>query len=292
MVLVVGATGLVGSQVCLRLVERGRSVRALVRETSNPARVEALRAAGVELCIGDLKEPGTLRAACRGAEAVISTATATASQTAGDSIEAVDERGQLNLVEAAQAAGIKRFIFVSFRKEEGQGVPLADAKAHVEEAIAGMNFTTIQASWFMDVWLTPRMGFDYGAGTARIYGPGTAPITWVASADVAEMCVLALEHSTAERRVLEFGGPEPISPLEVVRRFERLAGRTFVVEHVPVEALQGQFAAATDSMQKSFAALMLGYAAGDNIQMAPVETEFGIRLRSLDDYARGVLHGV
>src|SRR5206468_4259637 len=54
MILVVGATGLVGSEVCRKLAKRGRSVRALVRTTSEPAKVAALKDAGVECVIGDL----------------------------------------------------------------------------------------------------------------------------------------------------------------------------------------------------------------------------------------------
>jgi uncharacterized protein YbjT (DUF2867 family) len=290
MILVVGATGLVGSDVCLRLLRRNKRVRALVRSTSDKNKVTALQSAGVELCIGDLKQPDTLAAACRGIEAIVSTATATISRAAGDSIESVDGAGQLNLVKAAKANQVDRFVFVSFRKPVGISVPLADAKAHVESAIAQMNFTTILASWFMDVWLAPHLGFDYANATARVYGPGTSPISWVSSADVAEMCVLALENPAANRRAIEFGGPEPLSPLEVIARFEKISGKPFNVEHVPEELLRAQFAAATDSLQKSFAALMLGYLYGDAMDMAPIQQEFGIKLTNVDTYARRVLH--
>ena len=161
-----------------------------------------------ELCIGDLKQPDTLATACRGVEAIVSTATATVSRAAGDSIESVDGTGQLNLVKAARANQVDRFVFVSFRKPVSISVPLADAKAHVESAIADMNFTTILASWFMDVWLSPHLGFDYANATARVTAPGR-PGELVSSGDVAEMCVLALENPAANRRAIEFGAPNP-----------------------------------------------------------------------------------
>jgi uncharacterized protein YbjT (DUF2867 family) len=63
MVLVVGATGLVGSEVCQRLMRRGEQVKALVRETSSKEKIEALRSAGVELCVGDLKDPRSIAVA-------------------------------------------------------------------------------------------------------------------------------------------------------------------------------------------------------------------------------------
>ncbi len=289
MVLVVGATGLVGGEICQRLIRRGERVRALVRETSSKEKVEALRSAGVELCTGDLKDPGSIAAACRGVDAVISTASSTLSRQAGDSIEAVDAGGQLSLVNAAKDAGVGRFLFVSFRRPPGVSFPLGDAKEQVEQAVRSLNFTVIQASWFMEVWLSPALGFDFANATARIYGPGTRPISWVSFRDVAEICAMALRHPAAERKTIEFGGPEALSPLEVVARFEKTGGRPFRVEHVPEAALRAQFEEATDSMQKSFAALMLGYLHGDSMNMAPVVDTFGIELTSVDEYANSVL---
>jgi uncharacterized protein YbjT (DUF2867 family) len=289
MVLVVGATGLVGSSVCERLARRGEKVRALIRGTSSKEKIAALQSCGVELRVGDLKDPDSIAAACRGVNAVISTASSTLSRQAGDSIESVDAAGQLNLVNAAKNCDVERFLFVSFRKSPALSFPLGDAKEAVEKAIMTLNFTTIQASWFMEVWLSPALGFDYANATARIYGQGTAPISWVSFRDVAEMCAVVLRNPAAERTTIEFGGPEAISPLEVVARFERIGGRPFKLEHVPESALLTQFQEATDSMQKSFAALMLGYVHGDAINMAPVVDKFAIKLSSVDGYARNVL---
>jgi uncharacterized protein YbjT (DUF2867 family) len=289
MILVVGATGLLGTEICRRLAKRGEKVRALVRTTSSPEKVASLEKCGVELCAGDLKDTGSLAGACNGVNAVISTASSTLSRQAGDSIESVDDHGQLNLVEASKAAGVDRFVFVSFRRPANLSFPLADAKAHIEDAIKALNYTTIQASWFMEVWLSPALGFDYANASARIYGLGTSPVSWVSFRDVAEMCVRALRHPAAERRTIEVGGPEALSPLEVVARFEQIGGRPFKLEHIADRELRAQFEAATDSLQKSFAALMLGYSSGDAMDVRPIQSEFGIELTSINEYARGVL---
>jgi uncharacterized protein YbjT (DUF2867 family) len=275
--------------VCERLARRGEKVRALVRGTSSKEKIATLQSYGVELRVGDLKDPDSIAAACRGVNAVISTASSTLSRQAGDSIESVDSAGQLSLVSAAKNCGVERFLFVSFRKSPALSFPLGDAKEAVEKAIMPLNFTTIQASWFMEVWLSPALGFDYANATARIYGPGTAPISWVSFQDVADMCAVALRNPAAERTTIEFGGSEAISPLEVVARFERISGRPFKREHVPESALLTQFQEATDSMHKSFAALMLGFVHGDAINMGPVVDKFAIKLSSVDDYARSVL---
>jgi uncharacterized protein YbjT (DUF2867 family) len=289
MILIVGATGLVGGEVCKKLVARGDKVRALVRTTSLKERVEALRSAGVELCVGDLKDPDSLTAACRGVDAVISTASSTLSRQDGDSIESVDGVGQMSLVNAAKTNNVGRFLFVSFRRPPDVSFALGDAKRNVEKAIASMNFTVIQASYFMEVWLSPALGFDYTNATAHICGPGTSPVSWVSFVDVAEMCAVSIRHPAAERRTIEFGGPEAISLMDVVSRFERIGGKTFKVEHVPEEMLRAQFEGATDSMQKTFAALMLGSVWGDAMDGAAVADEFGLKLASVDGYARGVL---
>src|SRR5262245_37361744 len=114
--LVVGATGLVGSDVCFRLLDAGHRVRALVRRTSDPAKRQALEQRGVELVYGDLKEPGSLVPACADIDAVISTASSTFSRQPGDGIDTVDHQGQLAVTRAAREAGVSHFVFVSFRE--------------------------------------------------------------------------------------------------------------------------------------------------------------------------------
>jgi uncharacterized protein YbjT (DUF2867 family) len=285
MILVAGATGLVGTDVCLKLAQRGEKVRALVRTTSSPEKLDALQSRGVELCFGDLKDAASLDRACAGAEAVVSTESSTLSRQEGDSIESVDAAGQLSLVRAAKAAGCGRFVLVSFRRPGGFSFPLADAKRQVEEAIADMNFTVIQASWFMEVWLSPALGFNYVNGSVRIYGSGTSPVSWVSSGDVAEICAVAMRHPAAERQTIAFGGPEALSPLEVVERFEKISGRRFERDFIPDEALRAQYDNAEDSLQKTFAALMLGYASGDAIDMTGVIKTFSLRLVTVDEYA-------
>ena len=80
---------------------------------------------------------------------------------------------------------------------------------------------------------------------------------------------------------IEFGGPAALNPLEVVALFEEIGGKPFKLEHIPEEALRAQFEGATDSMQKSFAALMLAYSSGDAMNM--------IKLTSIDQFALIVL---
>jgi uncharacterized protein YbjT (DUF2867 family) len=289
MILVVGATGSLGSEVCRKLAARGEKIRALVRTTSAPEKVEALRALGAEIAIGDLKDPKSVAAAVKGVDAVVSTASATISRSEGDSIDSVDGAGQMTLVNAAKAAHVGRFLFVSFRHSPEFPFPLGVAKTAVEEALKGMNYTVVQASFFMESWLAPHTGFDYTNAKAIIYGNGKSPISWVAVEDVAEVCVKALLSRAAENRTIEFGGPEALTMLEAVEKFEKIGGRKFELQFVPIEALMQQFQAAQDSISKTYAALGLGAAHGDAMDTAPLIREFGLKPATVEDYVRKVL---
>jgi len=266
--LIAGATGMLGSEICRLLREQGKAVRALVRSTSNPETLTCLRNSGAEIVQGDLKDPASLEAACRGATAVISTASSTISRQSGDSIDSVDRQGQLNLIEAAEKAGVKQFILVSFPRID-ISFPLQSAKRAVEERLqrSRMTYTILQPTCFMEVWLGPALGFDPAHGTAQIYGAGRNKVSWISFQDVAQFAVAALGNDRASKTVIKLGGPDALSPLEVVQIAERLTGKTVTVQHVPEDALRAQLGAATDPLQQSFAALMLYYALGDAVDM-------------------------
>jgi len=291
MILVVGATGLLGLEVCRRLGEKGRRVRALVRQSSDAAKVSHLEDFGVETRHGDLKDRASLQGACEGVRSIVSTASSTLSRQAGDSIRSVDEEGQLRLVEVARATGVDHFVFVSFRDDARIQYPLTRAKRAVERALvdSGMAYTILRASYFMEVWLSPALGFDVAGGTARVYGDGTGRISWVSYEDVARVAVAALDEPRARNAVLEVGGPEPLGPLEVVSIFETLGAPKMHLEHVPVATLHARMAAASDPLEESFTGLMLQYAAGDAVDTRPVAELFPGPSKSVRDYAAAQL---
>ena len=140
----------------------------------------------------------------------------------------------------------------------------------------------------MEVWLSPAVGFDAANAKAVIYGDGSKPLSWIAFADVASFAVASLDNPAARNATLELGGPEALTPLQVVRIFEQACGRTFDVQFVPAEALATQQAAATDPMQQSFTGLMRCVAAGDPIDMRETLKAFPIGLTSVEEHARRV----
>ncbi len=285
--LVVGATGLLGSEICRLLAAQGKPVRALVRPTSDQSKVSQLLSLNLEIARGDLKDTSSLEDACRGANTVISTASSTLSRQEGDSIQTVDLEGQLNLIDAAKVTGISRFVLISF-PQSGIEFPLQTAKRTVEEHLksSGLSHTILQPSCFMEIWLSSALGFDAVNARAQIYGSGENRISWISYKDVAKFAVASLDNPEARNAVIELGGPEALSPLEVVRIFEESQGRKFEVQHVPEEALREQKKTASDPLQESFAGLMLFYSGGNTIDMRETLRKFPVQLTSVRDYAQ------
>lgn len=266
--------------------------RALVRDTSDPAKVEKLKARGAELVKGDLKDPASLKAACQGISQVICTVSSMpfTYQPGVNDIQTVDLDGVKHLVDAAKAAGVSHFIHTTFSGNIERDFPLRNAKRAAEQSLknSGLVFTILRPSMFMELWLSPAVGFDAANAKAAIYGTGDQLIAWISLRDVAQFAVESLTNPVARNCVMELGGPENLSPHQVIKIFETALGKSFEVTHVPPVALQAQMDAATDPMQKSFSGLMLCYASGDKIDMQPMLQTFAVRPISVKEYVTSI----
>ncbi len=285
--LVVGATGIVGKRIAVRLSEKGRKVRAMVRGGAARAEAQELAGAGIEIVEADLTKPGSLPLACAGVENVVCTATSMP-HGRDDGLRRVDHDGVLALIEAADHAKVKKFVYTSYSGNIRYGSPLETAKRDCENRLlaSSMQAVVLRPSYFMEAWLSPALGFDPAKASARIYGSGQAKVSYISAHDVAEFAVAAVAKSEGDRTVvLEMGGPEALSQLDAARVFEKKLGKKFTLDFVPVEALEGQYRS-PDPLQKTFGALMLGYAKGDVIRESRANADrFGVRLRSVADYA-------
>jgi uncharacterized protein YbjT (DUF2867 family) len=288
MFLVCGATGMVGSEICRLLSEQRIALKVLVRATSDPDKVEKLKQFGAIVTVGDVRSPETLKSACQGVDKVICTVSALPfSYIPGvNDIEKVDRQGIISLIDAAQAAGVEHFIYTSFSKNLDLEFPLRNAKRAVEKYLraSGLNYTILRPSCFMEVWLSPTVGFDAANAKAQIYGSGDQTISWISYKDVARYAVEAAFNNFALNNELELGGPEPVSPNRVVNLYEQRLGKHFEVVHVPVEALQGQYQAVDEPMQKSFIGLMMCYAAGDPIPTNGVLSSFKVKPVCIEEF--------
>jgi uncharacterized protein YbjT (DUF2867 family) len=261
--LVVGATGVLGGEICRVLIDQGRPVRALRRASSPPDRVERLESLGAETVLGDLKYRDSLAKACEGVDAVFSTATVIIRAAEGDSFERTDHRGHVDLIEAAEKTRISRFVFVSFGKIPVE-FPMQDAKRAVERRLAEspITHTILRPGNFVETWLSPTMGWDVAGGRVRIPGDGEGRLNWTSVEDVARVAVAALDDERATNATIEFGA-EHTSWNDMRRQAEEATGRELEAEHIPVEALQAQYESASDPHARTFAALWLAGAFGD-----------------------------
>jgi len=108
--LVTGGSGFLGSHLVEALVARGEEVRALVRPTSRTAHLESL---GVELACGDLGNLPSLKAAAQGVERIYHCAALAADWGTWEAFRVANITGVRNLLEAAIAAGVDKFVHVS-----------------------------------------------------------------------------------------------------------------------------------------------------------------------------------
>lgn len=144
--LVTGATGLIGSHLVDALVLRGERVRALVRPTSDARR---LRALGVEIYIGTLRDNATLMAAAKGVERVYHCAALVSDWGVPEDFEETNVRGVRNVLAAATRAGVSKFVHLSTtdiygypgrpavesEKPSPRGFPYADSKIEGEALV-------------------------------------------------------------------------------------------------------------------------------------------------------------
>ena len=287
-VFVAGATGYLGSEICRQLVQNNKNVKGLVRATSDPDKVAQLKESGVETIVGDLKDKAALKNALQGVSAVISTVSSTLSRQEGDSIQSVDDQGQINLIDAAVGAGVSKFVYVSFCAMSGN-FPLQTAKRKVEKHLitTELNYTILQPTYFMEVWLSPALGFDHPNAKATIYGDGKKKVSWISIKDVAAFAVASLDNPEAKNKCIELGGPEALSPLDVVGIYEANKGGKYKLQFVPEVALKEQKDAAEDPLSESFTSLMINVAQGSEIDMEGTTAIFKLPLTSVTDFAQG-----
>ncbi len=232
MILIVGSTGDLGSQITQRLLAEGEPVRVLTRHHPPHPKPTPL---AVEHVVADLKDPGSLREACAGIRTVITTATA-AARSAPDTLDSVDLTGNLNLIEAAETSGVERFVLVSaLGAHPEHPMPLLRAKGMAEQRLrdSAMAWTILQPDVFMDRLIPIVVGEPaLGHRPVTLVGTGRRKHSFVAMRDVAAYAVAALHHPHAQARTIMIGGPQPLSWHDIVATFEQQLGRSITVRTV------------------------------------------------------------
>jgi uncharacterized protein YbjT (DUF2867 family) len=292
MILVAGATGIVGGMITRRLLEQGKEVRVLVRHNSPSEQLakegratsaEELIEAGAEPVYGDLRDRASLDAALGGIETVITTANSVG-RGGEDNPQSVDLEGNRSLIEAAREAGVERLVFISLLGSDPEHPsPFVRAKAQSEAALreSGTEYTIIAPTAFMELWVAMVVGMPALQGRPVILvGEGRRRHSFVSNRDVAAFAVAALDNPAARNEYLAIGGPEPLTWLDVVATYERVLDRSIPVEFVamgePVPGLP-------DPMPE----MMAGMETYDSaIEMEETSRTFGVPLTTLETFVR------
>ncbi|HTR88486.1 MAG TPA: NAD-dependent epimerase/dehydratase family protein [Solirubrobacteraceae bacterium] len=257
MVLLTGATGLVGSALLERLLGEGAQVRCLVRD---PRRLGARRVR-VQIALADLADPLSFRNALRGIHTVVHLAAAIRDQP-GVSIEELDGIATWRMVEAAERHGVERFVFFSaLGASTHHRARSLRAKALAEQAVgeSGMRSIVMAPSIVYapgDRWvrMLERMAL---LPVMPVSGRGRAAFQPIWARDVADatMAALRADGEGERRRRYELAGPEMLTHEEMIRTVLGAARRRRRLVHVPTaivsrglracERLAGQRAFAT-----------------------------------------------
>jgi NADH dehydrogenase len=234
MLLLTGATGLVGSTLLTRLLAEGTEVRCLVRD---PRGLGAQRVR-VQIALGDLTDPPSFRNALRGVDTVIHLAASIRDQPRG-SIEELNGIATWRMVEAAERQGVERFVFFSaLGASTHHRTRCLRAKALAEQAVREADLETIVFAPSIvyapgDPWLSllERMAW---APVMPVSGRGQARFQPIWAEDVADCVAASLRITGAERhRRYELAGPQTLSHQEIVGTVLRAAGRSRPLLNVP-----------------------------------------------------------
>lgn len=283
--LIVGATGTVGGRVAEKLLNRGERVRALVRPQAPgreqgphtpPERLEQL---GAELVPGDLTETSSLPGALEGVRCVI--ATANTAKRPPD-FERVDWQGTRDLIDAAKAAGVERFVYLSAHGAAPDSpVPLFSAKGKVEEHLkaSGLSYIILRPVPFMEDWIGFALGAQLAAsGELRLVGGGEKAVSFIATEDVADLMTEATGHPEARDQVFTLSAGYA-TYRDIASMIEEVQGREIPVRSVnPGEAIPG--------LPAGMVQLWGGMAMGPEMRLATPEVaaRFGLSLRPVEAF--------
>jgi nucleoside-diphosphate-sugar epimerase len=253
---VTGATGLVGSHLVEKLAGRGERVRALVRPASDTT---FLREHAVELAVGDLHDPASLRRAVAGADVVFHCAARVSDWGPWAQFQADTIDTTRNLLEACRAEGVAQLLHVSSVAVYGRP-RLGPAEQVTEETPLGQRFRLWDyygqaklraealvrqyypaAAIIRPVWIygsrdritMPRVIEALRAERVPIIGAGTNYLNIVYAGDVAEAALLAANHRGAAGQAYNVSSEGEVTQAELLGTLTDTLGLPRIRRHVP-----------------------------------------------------------
>lgn len=291
-VLVTGGTGFVGPKVVHALRAREHDVRALVRD---PGRAGRLESWGCEIVEGDLTNVESLRRAAAGVDAVVHLVAIIHGRA--EDFRRVMEQGTRDLLAAASAADVRRFVLMSAlgtSEENRDLVPYFHAKWEMEQAVraGGIEHVVLRPSFVFgrDGGILPMLVRQVRwSPVTPVVGDGTQRLQPIWVEDVAEVFARAVEQPAATGGTFELGGPDAVSWNELYGRIRTVLGARRATLHLPVGLVR---AGATVAERLPGAPitrdqLTMLVEGGDQVcDPGPAQEAFGVRPIGLDEQIR------
>jgi len=296
MILIVGASGALGSIVAGCLLEKGEAVRGMSRAPAE--KLAGIKEMGAEVVQGDLRDPASLRRACDGATKVVAAAHSLFGR--GDErSELVDDKGHRDLIDATREAGVQHFVYISVIGASPDHLSrFAHHKYEVEQYLkaSGLPYTIIRASCFMSFHVHELIGQPIlETGKVRLFGKGESTRNFVDEGDVAECVLMALEDGNSRGTTIEIGGPENLTTVEVVTLYEQLSGRKAEVSHVPQGALRilsPLLRPFHPGLSQVMALSLHEDVHGSFWDATPLLERYPLKLKSVEEYVRARVSGL
>ncbi|MEM6528432.1 MAG: complex I NDUFA9 subunit family protein, partial [Chloroflexota bacterium] len=243
-VLVTGASGYVGNNVVPKLVERGYSVKAQYRNTERAMMRLGELAEKIEMVTGDVRNREEMDALMPGVDVVIHLV-AIAIEKGDATYEDVNYKGTVNVVDAAEKAGVKRFINMS-QNGADSALPYrflaSKGKAQEYVAASGLDWTALRPSAIFgpqdEFFNTFARLLQLSPIIYPLIGGGTAKFQPVSVFDVAEATVRCVDDDSTIGKELVLGGPEVLTLGEIEERVISAMDQNRIMVPVPVPVLR------------------------------------------------------
>jgi uncharacterized protein YbjT (DUF2867 family) len=214
MILVAGGTGRLGSRVANRLSRRGLQVRTLGRGSVAPDALDP----EIEVVVGDVRDPASVRRAVSGAATVVSAVQGFVG-AGGVTPANVDRDGNAHLVDAAEREGCDVVLVSVLRAAPDGPMELVRMKYAAEQRLlaSACPWTVVRPEAFAQTWIEIMRDTAGRSRRPLVFGDGVNQIAWVDVEDVAALVDRAVVDTTLRGRVLEIAGPESLGLLDLAR---------------------------------------------------------------------------
>jgi uncharacterized protein YbjT (DUF2867 family) len=241
MILVSGGTGFVGSAIVRALLAKGEKVAVLGRDA---AKIRSVIGWEVDAREADVRNPDALREAMREIDVVVNAVQFPTMpievKRRGWTFEEVDLRGTCNQVDAASAAGVRRFVYLSgVGAEENAERHWFRTKWQAEQYVrqSNMEWSIVRPTWVYgpnDNSLNRILGFGNYLPFIPLFGDGNNEMQPVFVEDVGWVAAEAATRQQAVGKVIELGGPDVMTFNDVINTALEVMGRKRPILHQPV----------------------------------------------------------